>query len=158
MGYNLAADDLLKNLRQYLVQGRCHEPNLPPRGGTGGGGGGDLALDELELGITALRKRFIKSSVRKTGPSNSEAEGSEPRKYDITGGRVTGFSSSLSFSFSCLRGGGNGGRSRSLLEGGGGLYRRPLEDEGPSRELSHRSLSDDRGGGEFGRARLCDGP
>ncbi len=32
-----------------------------------GGGGGDLARPE-ELGMTALRNRFIRSSVRKTGP------------------------------------------------------------------------------------------
>ena len=41
-----------------------------------GGGGGDFAL--LELGITAFRNKFMRSSVRNTGPTH------EQTKYEIT--------------------------------------------------------------------------
>ncbi len=148
------AVDLLKYFSSVPYMGPAHKQNLPPRGGIAGGGG-DLAIDELELVKTTLRKIFIKSSVRKTGPSKSEAEGSEPKKYDITGGRVRELfsSSSLSFSFFCLRSGGSGERSLPFLEGKARLYLR-LEDEGISRQLSNRSLEGDRNGGEFGRTRL----
>lgn len=62
---NLGVVDLLQ--QSEYVTGMRFKFDLPPRGGAIGGG--DLALPLL--GITAFLKRFIKSSVRKTGPDKT---------------------------------------------------------------------------------------
>lgn len=65
---NLGVVDLLQ--QGECVAGIRSKIDLPPRGGATGGG--DLALPLL--GITAFLKRFIKSSVRKTGPGKKECQ------------------------------------------------------------------------------------